>query len=168
MKKAFTLIELLVVVLIIGILAAIALPQYEKAVMKSRAAEVRVMLKSMAEGIELCMIETGNNFNKCRPSAENGFVNFDAPAPLMYGDSCKEGVICFETKDWQYNGSDDGASLIVYPKKGSSSFYIGEDIDTLPGLQKLFLKCQRDEPLCKGLGFSCDGYGFCTETPGHF
>lgn len=47
--KGFSLIELLTVVLIVGILSAIALPQYTKAVEKSRAAEAMTLCKSVIE-----------------------------------------------------------------------------------------------------------------------
>ena len=51
-KPGFTLIELLVVVLIVGILAGVALPQYSVAVEKARATEAMALMNAVAESSE--------------------------------------------------------------------------------------------------------------------
>ena len=98
-RCGFTLIELLVVVLIIGILASIAIPQYQKAVYKSRAATALAMLKSVASAQEVYYMANGDYTNNLDELAVDIPVELRSAwmAPLFdnqYSYTCDEKRHC--------------------------------------------------------------------------
>ncbi len=90
MSKAFTLIELLVVVLIIGILAAVAVPQYRIAVAKSRYATLKDLAESIRQAEEIYYLANGEYVS-----------NFEALDIQMPGGK-KNNSSNYYTYDWGY------------------------------------------------------------------
>ncbi len=83
MKKAFTLIELLIVVAIIAILAAIAVPNFLEAQVRSKVARVRSELRTIATAIESYTVDN----NKPPPMSISAGPGPFAPIALDPGDA---------------------------------------------------------------------------------
>ena len=115
-QSGFTLIELLVVVLIIGILSAVALPQYQKAVEKARVTEVVTNVRAFITAVDLLLLENGGY-----PSTEMGLQ--DMSIKLSGGSYNARGD--FETKNFSYEQGGCGSGLCgveIYSKRSDYAF----------------------------------------------
>ena len=105
----FTLIELLVVVLIIGILAAVALPQYQKAVEKSRTAEALATLSTLKQAMEVYILENGYPSSYRQMLGSNPDASLDVELTSMdcsykndedYAEHCVSQYYAYEADCW--------------------------------------------------------------------
>lgn len=95
-RKGFTLVEILIVVVILGILAAIVIPQFTDASTQSKLSSCRTTLQSMRSQIELYKIQHNDNpptlanfedqMRRCSNAAGDTFADGkDTDAGIIYG-----------------------------------------------------------------------------------
>ena len=155
-KKGFTLLELLVVVLIIGILASIALPQYQMAVTKAKVASMLPLMRRWKDAMYEYKLQHGDY--EFEDASDLG-VSWPSDWKNNVGDPCGDNLNCYN--DYWYcipnsetglircfHDMDDGSthSLVIYQPDDP-------DFENLRGL--VTCECdeeQESEKVCKALG----------------
>lgn len=127
-RSGFTLIELLVVVLIIGILSAIALPQYEKAVEKAKATQAMTMMSSIVEAVKVYYMTNGTYPSK--------FEELDVQVPFTGKTSSYVYSPSIDHTDWK---STEDWNMMIYTWTNPAHGY--------------GIKCMRNSGKYKNAGF---------------
>ncbi|MFA5118065.1 MAG: prepilin-type N-terminal cleavage/methylation domain-containing protein [Candidatus Omnitrophota bacterium] len=103
MKRGFTLIELIIVIIIIGVLATLAVPQYLKSTERAKGAKARHALGIIAQAEKMYRAENDTYINVAADAAD---ATLGAYTELAEMDN---------DVDWQYvvSGSGTAAFLIT-------------------------------------------------------
>ncbi|MBO7605504.1 MAG: prepilin-type N-terminal cleavage/methylation domain-containing protein [Elusimicrobiaceae bacterium] len=121
-KKGFTLLELLVVILIIGILASIALPQYNKAVEKAKVTEALMNFKTIKESVDRYIL----GHNTFGGVIELGTFPLDVE---LSGGEFRENIYYTETYEYHLSGASDQYEISIYTTSNTNYYILNYNSD---------------------------------------
>lgn len=131
MKQGFTLIELLVVVLIIGILSAVALPQYNRAVLKARYSEIQTIISAYKTAAEAYYMANG-----AYPDYWHD-MDLEPPAGCTAADTAVRGALYCGKKSFYfdlYNNNNKNLVGFYQPNNKTKAAYVQWlDVSDQPG-----------------------------------
>lgn len=111
-RRAFTLIEILIVVVILGILAAIVIPQFTDASTEASNASVRSQLQTLRGQLELYRVQNGDQYPDLVAESPNwtAMVNGDyiqqPPRNPLQGNSTSVAAAPAAGVGWVWDGDD--------------------------------------------------------------
>lgn len=137
MKEAFTLIELLVVVLIIGILSAVALPQYQRAVEKARLTEAMTFAENFAKAQQMYHM-SNDTFAPPEDGAVNSNLDITLPSELKH----------YTVSSVNVGTNGQGVGIYLTPKASSISYKLNVEVVFQNGKYKVLRLCNNTKQGC--------------------
>ena len=150
-SKGFSLLELLVVVLIIGILASIALPQYKMAVTKSKVASILPLMRRWKDALMEYKLQHGDYGD----ASVGDILGVNWPSDW----ECSQSVEC-RNDYWGCTGNDNEGGRVYcnHNIDANNHFLImmyqfdDEDYENLRGMMTCEATGNEGEKVCKALG----------------
>ncbi|WP_306441775.1 prepilin-type N-terminal cleavage/methylation domain-containing protein [Methyloversatilis sp. XJ19-49] len=112
-QQGFTLIELMIVVAIIGILAAIAIPQYQDYTVRAKVQSVLASISSIKTAVGVCIQENGGDESVCDEGSFN--IPTDLVTNEVSGVTTTDGTIVIALKDGIGSGISSSSTITLNP-----------------------------------------------------